>query len=62
MKCFKRRDRGRVREIEQLTKRIKGVQEELGSHNVEELKNIQKEVGILLEQEDLMWKQRAKRN
>ncbi|XP_042939495.1 uncharacterized protein LOC122274525 [Carya illinoinensis] len=33
-----------------------------GGLNTEELRNLQDKVGLLLEQEDLKWKQRAKRN
>ncbi|KAF5459673.1 hypothetical protein F2P56_019600 [Juglans regia] len=62
MTCFKSKDKRRAKEIEQITRRIKEVQEELGPHNVEELRSLQKEVGELMEQEDIMWKQRAKRN
>lgn len=40
---FKRKDRERVKEIEQLTTKIKEVQEVVGSHNVE-FKKLQKEV------------------
>lgn len=45
-----------------LTIRIKEVQDEEGSYYVEELKRLHKEVGLLLEQENIKWNQRSKRN
>lgn len=33
-----------------------------GSHNIEEMKNMQKDIGIMLDNVDLKWRQRAKTN
>ncbi|KAG6635752.1 hypothetical protein CIPAW_11G064200 [Carya illinoinensis] len=62
VRSFKRKDKERTSEIDQITRKIKEVQEDLGHHNIEELKSLQKQVGGLLEQEDIKWRQRAKRN
>ncbi|XP_042939597.1 uncharacterized protein LOC122274643 [Carya illinoinensis] len=62
VRCFKRKDKERTSEIDQITSRIKEVQEDLGHHNIEELKSLQKQVGGVLEQEDIKWRQRVKRN
>ncbi|KAF5472200.1 hypothetical protein F2P56_008937 [Juglans regia] len=41
---------------------LKGLQDEESCLNAAEIKKLQKEVGTLLENEDIKWKQRAKRN
>ncbi|XP_042988724.1 uncharacterized protein LOC122316257 [Carya illinoinensis] len=47
---FRRKDKDRVKDIEMLTKKIQGVQEQEGPQNVEELNLLQMRVGVLLEQ------------
>ncbi|KAF5454989.1 hypothetical protein F2P56_024609 [Juglans regia] len=59
---FKRSDKGRGGKIEQMSCKIKKIQENLCQENMEELKALQEKVGVLLEKEDVKWKQRAKRN
>lgn len=50
------------REIMLLYEKLKQEQEVEGQHNADTIKSLQKELGMLLEKEDLKWKQRAKRN
>ncbi|XP_041027060.1 uncharacterized protein LOC121267278 [Juglans microcarpa x Juglans regia] len=59
---FRRRDGERCQDIELLNKKIKELQDREGPHNAAELHILQQEVGLLLENEDIRWKQRAKRN
>ncbi|XP_041001144.1 uncharacterized protein LOC121246895 [Juglans microcarpa x Juglans regia] len=47
--------------LKQKTERLKREQESEGPHNVELIRMLQEEMGSLLEQEDLKWRQRAKR-
>ncbi|XP_042939567.1 uncharacterized protein LOC122274609 [Carya illinoinensis] len=56
VRSFKRKDKERTSEIDQITSKIKEVQEDLGHYNIEELKSLQKQVGGLLEQEDIKWR------
>lgn len=42
--------------------RFKEMQEEEGNDNAGVIKSLQEELGILLEQEDIKWRQRTKRN
>lgn len=41
---------------------LRHMQKVRGSHNIEEIKNMQKEIGIMLDNVDLKWRQRAKTN
>lgn len=50
------------KEIGIKTERLKKEQEVEGPHNIAMIKMMQEEFGVLLEKEDLKWKQRAKRN
>ncbi|XP_042988726.1 uncharacterized protein LOC122316260 [Carya illinoinensis] len=59
---FRKKDRDRANDIEKLTVKIQKVQEYEGPHNTEEHRYLQDKVGLLLEHEDLKWKQRSKRN
>ncbi|XP_041003935.1 uncharacterized protein LOC121249294 [Juglans microcarpa x Juglans regia] len=54
--------RNKTHEIVAKTKLLKNLQKEEGSHNIQEIREVQKELDSLLDQEDLKWKQRAKRN
>ncbi|XP_042984774.1 uncharacterized protein LOC122313665 [Carya illinoinensis] len=54
------KDRGK--EIKEMTERLKQLQVEEGGHNTMEIKRFQEEMGLLMDQEDLKWKQRAKKN
>ncbi|XP_042953523.1 uncharacterized protein LOC122290064 [Carya illinoinensis] len=51
--CFKESDKGRTKEIETISKRIKELQGELSQEGMTELKHLQERVGTLLEQEDI---------
>ncbi|XP_042952211.1 uncharacterized protein LOC122289292 [Carya illinoinensis] len=60
---WKRRKRQDAeKQIKEKTERLKVEQEEEGPHNVKIIKSLQRELGLLLAQEDIKWKQRAKRN
>lgn len=61
-KWAKNKDSNRGKEIERLTVKIKKLQDNKGPENVKEIRELQKEVGVLLVQEDVKWRQRAKRN
>ncbi|KAF5442860.1 hypothetical protein F2P56_035476 [Juglans regia] len=47
--------------LKQKTERLKREQENEGPHNGELIRKLQEEMGSLLEQEDLKWRQRAKK-
>ncbi|XP_042941294.1 uncharacterized protein LOC122275977 [Carya illinoinensis] len=47
--------------MKQKTERLKFELDNEGPHNIELIKQLQGEMGLLLEQEDLKWRQRAKR-
>ncbi|XP_042952312.1 uncharacterized protein LOC122289407 [Carya illinoinensis] len=49
-------------EILRLSERLKMEQENESPHNVSVVRKLEKELGLLLEKEDLKWKQRAKRS
>ncbi|XP_040994262.1 uncharacterized protein LOC121240798 [Juglans microcarpa x Juglans regia] len=49
-------------EIKELSEKIKIIEEEEGPENICELKRLKGELNVLLEQEDLRWKQRAKKH
>lgn len=55
------RNREVEKEIKQKTERLKNEQKNEGPHNVEIIKTLHGELGLLLEQEDMKWKQRANR-
>lgn len=56
----------KVRDVEvvlkQKSEQLNLLQNSKGPHNVELIKQLQEEVGFILEQRDLKWSQRAKRN
>lgn len=56
------RRRNRFKEINELSNEIKKMQNTEGPHNSKRIKRLQKEMGTLLELEDLKWRQRAKCN
>ncbi|XP_042974677.1 uncharacterized protein LOC122306311 [Carya illinoinensis] len=47
-------------ELKSINKRLKWEQQNEGPHNVAIIKDLQKKFGLILEQEDLKWRQRAK--
>lgn len=51
-------ERASIVKIELLRK----LQENEGSHNIAAIKELQREIGVMLEKEDLRWKQRVKVN
>ncbi|XP_042950053.1 uncharacterized protein LOC122282165 [Carya illinoinensis] len=51
-----------VKEILLKTEELKKMQDVEGPQNIAAIKDLQKELDILLEQEDLKWRQRAKVN
>ncbi|KAF5454971.1 hypothetical protein F2P56_024596 [Juglans regia] len=52
----------RVKKIKEKTEFLKKLQDEESRHNSTEIKRVQRDVGLLLEKDDVKWKQRAKRN
>lgn len=52
----------RTKEIKEKSDLLKQLQDAESRYNVEDVKKIQRELGVLLQNEDLKWKQRAKRN
>ncbi|KAF5447506.1 hypothetical protein F2P56_033057 [Juglans regia] len=61
-KWAKNKDSNRGKEIKRLTMKIKKLQDNEGLENVEEIRELQNEVRVLLVQEDVKWRQKAKRN
>ncbi|XP_042980139.1 uncharacterized protein LOC122310310 [Carya illinoinensis] len=58
---FQRRQNAEIL-IKEKTERLKEEQENEGPHNARIIKSLQRDLGLLLAQEDLKWKQRAKWN
>lgn len=56
--CIKKTDAERVN-LEK-TEVLKSLQDDEGPHNVEAIRSLQKQLGLLLEKEDLKWRQWAK--
>lgn len=54
-------DKEDVLELKQKPERLRHEQEHEGPHNAELIKSLQSELGLILEQEDITWRQRAKR-
>ncbi|XP_042964806.1 uncharacterized protein LOC122299035 [Carya illinoinensis] len=52
----------RAKELKKRSESLQKLQDEESRVNVEEIKRLQREIRVLLEKEDLKWKQRAKRN
>lgn len=54
--------KGRPKEIKQKSAKLKKLQEEEGPTVMTEIKLLKKEVNVLMDKEDLKWKQRVKRH
>lgn len=55
-------EKNKEKVIKEKSSRLHRLQLEEGSHHIEERKMIQRELGQLLEMEDLKWRQRTKKN
>ncbi|KAF5452148.1 hypothetical protein F2P56_027178 [Juglans regia] len=62
MSWSKHLDKEKGRSLREKSERLKQLQGMEGIHNIEEIKGLQREIGEMLEIEDLKWKQRAKLN
>lgn len=51
-----------MKEIKEKPEILKKLQDEESSYNYAEIKKMQRHIGVMLENEDEKWKQRAKRN